>query len=314
LVAGVLSPTHDILCGTFCFLSLTLTQKNTPELVSPVVAHQLLGRCFALAVLHDPVYAPVIARQALMRLGSLFPSAFVSAVVNTVVGDGVASVSSGGASTGGSRRSSGRGSTYRGSEGSRESSLLLVAELIKRKPLALLSVLPHLAEAVVGCLNPQVASRRKELMSAATTVLQRLVSTYPQIDFHKGSQALAIGNSSGAVLVYDLKSATLSFRLQVDTPVGATLAAVTAVCFSPDPSLLCSYSARGGQVRVWKMGSGFFGIGAAAKCIARFPLRPPPAQFSPLQLLHKVRLEWPDAVTVQLATPWRSQANRFKIK
>lgn len=81
---------------------------------------------------------------------------------------------------------------------------------------------------------------------------------FSTIDFHSGTQRLAVGTHEGAVIMYDLKTAS---RLYVLEPHHV---AVSSVNFSPDGRRLITVSLEEGNVSVWKVGSslsGFFTVG-----------------------------------------------------
>lgn len=82
--------------------------------------------------------------------------------------------------------------------------------------------------------------------------------SFSTIDFNSGTQKLAVGTHEGAVVMFDLKSAS---RLYVLEPHRR---AVSAVSFSPDGRRLITVSLDEGDVTVWKVGSsisGFFNVG-----------------------------------------------------
>jgi WD40 repeat protein len=90
----------------------------------------------------------------------------------------------------------------------------------------------------------------------ATSTLSELVRTYPNIDFHRATQKLAIGTSEGASIMYDLKTAT---RLYVLTTPGITQPC-TALSFSPDGRRLVTLFLDAHSVSVWKVGSSLLGL------------------------------------------------------
>lgn len=78
--------------------------------------------------------------------------------------------------------------------------------------------------------------------------------SFTTIDFHTGTQKLVVGTNEGAVIMYELKTAS---RLYVLEPHRAT---VSAVAFSPDGRRLVTVSMDGGDVTVWKVGSSLSGL------------------------------------------------------
>ncbi|SPO40249.1 uncharacterized protein PSFLO_05731 [Pseudozyma flocculosa] len=128
----------------------------------------------------------------------------------------------------------------------------LVAFMVRKKPEVLYPNLPRLAEAVVKSLDPR--NQRDVVLSSATLMISELVSTYPSISFHEKSQRLAVGTHEGAVILYDLKTATRLFVLE-----GHRMA-VSGVDFSPDGRRLVTVSEREGLVCVWKVSVGILGF------------------------------------------------------
>ena len=66
---------------------------------------------------------------------------------------------------------------------------------------------PRLVEAIVKSLDPNASATRDAVLDSATEILSHVVQTFPTVDFHMGSQRLAVGTSEGAVVMYDLKTA-----------------------------------------------------------------------------------------------------------
>lgn len=85
------------------------------------------------------------------------------------------------------------------------------------------------------------------------------VYRFPTVDFHMNTQRLAVGTSEGAIIMFDLKTAT---RLYVLENHRQRLAACS---FSPDGRRLITVSLDENVVLVWKVGSSlssFFNPGA----------------------------------------------------
>lgn len=85
------------------------------------------------------------------------------------------------------------------------------------------------------------------------------VYRFPTVDFHMNTQRLAVGTSEGAIIMFDLKTAT---RLYVLENHKQRLAACS---FSPDGRRLITVSLDENVVLVWKVGSSlssFFNPGA----------------------------------------------------
>ncbi|WVQ75054.1 hypothetical protein IAR50_004663 [Cryptococcus sp. DSM 104548] len=141
---------------------------------------------------------------------------------------------------------------------SRSAIMKLCVFMARKKPAVLENGLPRIAEAVVKSLDPNLGKMRDDVWQAATVILNELVLAFSTIDFHSGTQRLAVGTHEGAVIMYDLKTAS---RLYVLEPHKAP---ISAVCFSPDGRRLLTVSIEEGLVTVWKVGSsisGFFNVG-----------------------------------------------------
>jgi WD repeat-containing protein 7 len=122
-------------------------------------------------------------------------------------------------------------------------------------------------EAVVKSLDPNSTAGREAVLDTATEILGHVVKTcvvifrllstphekhrFPTVDFHMNTQRLAVGTSEGAIVMYDLKTAT---RLYVLENHKKRLAGCT---FSPDGRRLVTVSLEEGLVLVWKVGSSF---------------------------------------------------------
>lgn len=123
-------------------------------------------------------------------------------------------------------------------------------------------------EAVVKSLDPNSTANRDAVLDAATDIMGHVVKTYvmrpwfqvpvfmtissfPTVDFHMGSQRLAVGTSEGAIVMYDLKTATRLYVLEGHKK------GLAACSFSPDGRRLVSVSLEEDVVLVWKVGSSF---------------------------------------------------------
>lgn len=133
----------------------------------------------------------------------------------------------------------------------RKSVMQLVIYLIHKKPLVLYSNLPRLVEAVVKSLDPNSTADRDAVLDSATEILGHIVDSYPTVDFHGPSQRLAVGTSEGAVVMYDLKTATRLYVLEGHKK------RTTACSFSPDGRRLVTLSLEEFTLLVWKVGTSF---------------------------------------------------------
>lgn len=84
-----------------------------------------------------------------------------------------------------------------------------------------------------------------------TVFSEGIFHRFPTVDFHMGTQRLAVGSGDGAVVMYDLKTA---IRLYV---LDGHKKGITACSFSPDGRRLLTLSLEESVVRVWKVGSSF---------------------------------------------------------
>ncbi|KZP13950.1 WD40 repeat-like protein [Athelia psychrophila] len=133
----------------------------------------------------------------------------------------------------------------------RKSTMQLVAFLIRKRPLVLYPNLPRLMEAVVKSLDPNSNASREAVLDAATEILGHVVKTFPTVDFFMANQRLAVGTSEGAIIMYDLKTATRLYVLEGHKK------RIAACSFSPDGRRLVTVSLEEGIVLVWKVGSSF---------------------------------------------------------
>ncbi|KAF9934929.1 hypothetical protein BGZ67_003642 [Mortierella alpina] len=132
--------------------------------------------------------------------------------------------------------------------------LTFISIFSRKQPSILYGGIPRLAEAIVKSLDPTVPQIREMLLPTGTSALLDLVQSFPQLDFHVGTQKLAVGTLEGAIIVYDLHTAT---RWQI---LEGHLRAVSAVAFSRDGKTIVSCSIKEGRVRFWQPNPGFFGM------------------------------------------------------
>jgi hypothetical protein len=125
---------------------------------------------------------------------------------------------------------------------------------ISKNPGVLYSGVHRIAEAIVKSLDPTHLQVREQLLPIATSVMVDLVQSFPQLDFHVGSQKLAVGTLEGAIVVYDLQTATRWQILEGHT------GGVSAVSFSRDGKTIVSCSIKERAVRFWHPNPGFFGM------------------------------------------------------
>jgi WD40 repeat protein len=94
----------------------------------------------------------------------------------------------------------------------------------------------------VRSLDPR-GNLRGVLQQTATFILSELVKTYPSIAFHGKGQRLAVGTHEGAVVVYDLKTATRLYVLESHHK------RASAVSYSPDGRRLVTVSLEESNVK-----------------------------------------------------------------
>ncbi|KAG6864820.1 hypothetical protein C0991_006941 [Blastosporella zonata] len=133
----------------------------------------------------------------------------------------------------------------------RKAVMQIVAFLIRKRPLVLQPNIPKLMEAVVRSLDPNVTTHREAVLDSATEIIGHVVKTFPTVDFHMGTQRLAVGSTEGAVVMYDLKTAIRLYVLEGHKKT------ISACSFSPDGRRLLSLSIEESVVLVWKVGTSF---------------------------------------------------------
>ncbi|KAK3816196.1 MAG: hypothetical protein J3Q66DRAFT_258140, partial [Benniella sp.] len=116
--------------------------------------------------------------------------------------------------------------------------LKLISIFSRKNPGVLYSGVHRIAEAIVKSLDPTHLQVREQLLPVATSVMVDLVQSFPQLDFHVGSQKLAVGTLEGAIVVYDLQTATRWQILEGHT------GGVSAVSFSRDGKTIVSCSIK----------------------------------------------------------------------
>ncbi|KAL1917014.1 uncharacterized protein VTP21DRAFT_5212 [Calcarisporiella thermophila] len=185
----------------------------------------------------------------------------------------------------------------------------LLSMLVRKKPVVLFGSVLQIAESVVRSLDPNTPGMREAVLQPTSVVLHDMVRTYPFVDFHKGSQRLAVGTLEGAVVVFDLRSATRWAILEDHAR------AVAAVSFSADGKIVVSCSVEEGRVCIWHLSVGLLGVFASATGAASLlssvqkPAQNFTFNFGETQentckyvptLLQSVRFEWAGEKSVRL--------------
>ncbi|BEJ14047.1 hypothetical protein CspHIS471_0312210 [Cutaneotrichosporon sp. HIS471] len=188
----------------------------------------------------------------------------------------------------------------------RMSIMKLCVFMARKRPALLENGLPRIAESVVKSLDPNIGKMRDDVWEAATVILNELVQAFTTIDFHAGTQKLVVGTNEGAVIMYDLKTAS---RLYVLEPHKRS---VSGVSFSPDGRRLVTVSLDECDSTVWKVGSsisGFFNVGGpprqggrAGQPYRRFSIfRAGSTPMEDTGALSDVRIEWPAPRTARIS-------------
>ncbi|TFK73197.1 WD40 repeat-like protein [Pluteus cervinus] len=127
----------------------------------------------------------------------------------------------------------------------------IVAYLIRKRPQVLQPNIPKLMEVVVKSLDPNATTYREAVLDTATEIIGHIVKRYPTVDFHVPTQRLAVGTDEGAIIMYDVKTATRLYVLE------GHKRRLSACSFSPDGRRLVTISLEEGTVLIWKVGSSF---------------------------------------------------------
>ncbi|KAJ9078530.1 hypothetical protein DSO57_1005972 [Entomophthora muscae] len=128
----------------------------------------------------------------------------------------------------------------------------LISFLVQNSQSLMLPYIPRVIEVIVKSLHPRDAEQRQSLISPATQCLHDLVAAYSMVDFHPGSQRLAVGVMEGAAIVYDLYTSTRCLVVEgYHSPV-------SAVAFSPDGKFLATFSAQESLLKIWNSAGGLF--------------------------------------------------------
>ncbi|KAG0202740.1 hypothetical protein BGX28_004845 [Mortierella sp. GBA30] len=179
--------------------------------------------------------------------------------------------------------------------------LTFISIFSRKNPAILYGGIPRLTEAIVKSLDPTIPQVREMLLSTVTSVLLDLVQAFPQLDLHVGTQKLAVGTLEGAIIVYDLHTATRWQILEGHTK------AVSAVSFSRDGKTIVSCCVKEGRVRFWQPNPGFFGMlmggnGLWGPSKSSATAAGTPAQGgSEESLLSHIRFEWTGDKVVKLS-------------
>ncbi|OQR92812.1 hypothetical protein ACHHYP_03177 [Achlya hypogyna] len=166
----------------------------------------------------------------------------------------------------------------------REGVLVYLMTWVNMQFLLMARHLPAVVETILCCLDPTKPDRRRKCLAMSTKCLHDLVKRFPMVDFHKATQRLAVGTMEGAVLLFDLRTAT-KWRVLEGHTTG-----LSAVLFRKDGAMLISYAAREGAIRWWNIAAG--GLLSLLKvqqsCVRQLQLAPLMQHLQRPAELHKV--------------------------
>lgn len=112
-------------------------------------------------------------------------------------------------------------------------------------------------ERSIWCSHGDISPGREivRLIYWANQTLMLIVPpSFPSADFHMATQRLCVGTSEGAVIMYDLKTATRLYVLEGHKKQ------IDICSFSPDGRRLVSVSIEESVAKVWKVGSSFVSL------------------------------------------------------
>lgn len=275
-------------------LSLTLLLNDESKTSHRLVAIELCGRGFVTWQQHfnaaevlrtlfqfaTSKMSPLVrqyARSAIIQVASLNTPLFISTIVSDIMND-------------------------RDPE-ARNGCMKIITLIVRKKPLIFYANLPRLVEAVVKSLDPNVSYLRETVMQTASAILHNLVNIYPSIDFNSKTQRLVVGTHEGAVIVYDLRTATRLLIFEGHTKP------VSAVTFSPDAKYVVSVAIDENRVLVWRLQTGILGMFSGGIGQSNHPQTPlkhfdfnlgDEANLTIASMLEWIKFEWPSDRSVRL--------------
>jgi len=186
--------------------------------------------------------------------------------------------------------------------------LLALVALVNKHPSSLIRHLPTVVEAVIRSLDPSEPELRKGCLKASSRALHELVKRFPMVAFHQPSQRYAVGTTSSAIVVYDLRTAT-KWRI-----LSGHTRSVSAVAFAEGGDVIASYSSQESCVKAWRSGSsGVLGgiLGIQGDCIRTVPLPKFPQSQPKADTLGNCGIRWTSNQTVELR---REDGKRVNLK
>eukprot|EP00038_Savillea_parva_P000882 m.99498 g.99498 ORF g.99498 m.99498 type:complete len:1269 (-) comp10311_c0_seq1:2979-6785(-) len=185
------------------------------------------------------------------------------------------------------------------------SMLKVLRLLVKTHAEVLKGELTRVVDVVVRCFEPSTPHIREACFKQAKHVLHEMCMMYDTMAIFEAR--LAVGTVEGLINVYDLKSAT---RWQA---IPAHPAPVSSIAFSGDGKMLASFSESEGSIKVWCIGTSFFGMlsSSAPKSAGTFDLRSKLSSLSDGERGVLV-LTWTQRKTLVLAFPDKFELE-FKV-
>jgi WD40 repeat protein len=185
------------------------------------------------------------------------------------------------------------------------SMLKVLRLLVKTHAPVLEDELSRVVDVVVRCFDPSTPPIREACFKQAKQVLHEMCITYDSMDIYEAR--LAVGTVEGLINVYDLKSAT---RWQA---IPAHPSPVSSIAFSQEGKMLASLSGSEGCIKVWHIGTSFFGMlsSSAPKSAGTFELRGKLDGISPKERDSLV-LAWTRKKTLMLVYPNKLELE-FKV-
>ncbi|KAK1442665.1 hypothetical protein BgAZ_301830 [Babesia gibsoni] len=135
-----------------------------------------------------------------------------------------------------------------------ETTIKLILQFTKLHVDLAVEYLPEIVVIIVRCLDPANSSMRLLMLKPATSAVVYLVKSFPMVAFYQNTQRLAVGSTSGHVVIYDLRTAT---KCKV---LGGIMKNVSSIAFSATGDYIAAYYKDEPCLVVWNCSSlGFLG-------------------------------------------------------
>jgi len=195
--------------------------------------------------------------------------------------------------------------TNAGSFTGHNSMLKVLRLLVKTHHKVLAQELSRVVDVVVRCFEPSTPQIREACFKQALQVLHEMCIAYNSMGIFEAR--LAVGTVDGLINIYDLKSAT---RWQA---IPAHPSPVSSIAFSQDGKMLASFSRSEGAIKVFHIGTSFFGMlsSSAPKSAGTFEVRGKLAAV-PASERDSLVLAWTRKKTLMLMLPNRLELE-FKV-